>query len=84
MTCCVLYSPWFEPQWRQEIWSLDRMAGSDSEVCCKYTEVKEFDSWEGHENCHKYCVEICSVVHLPRMFWIGLRNMSGGVEVAES
>ena len=63
---------------------LERRAGSDSEVCCGYTDVKEFDSWEGRENCHKYCVEICSVVRLPRMFWSGLRNMSGGVEVAES
>ena len=38
--------------------------------------VKEFDFWAGHEKCHKYCVEICSGVHLPRMLWNGLRNMS--------
>ena len=28
--------------------------------------------------------EICSGVHLPRMFWSGLRNMSQGVEVVEA
>jgi len=46
--------------------------------------VKEFDSWERHENCHKYCVEISSVVHLTRIIWSGLRNMSWGVEVVEA
>ena len=61
-----------------------RRAGSDSEVCCSFTYVKEFDSWEGHENCHQYFVEICSGVHLPRMLWNGLRNMSQGVEVVEA
>ena len=54
---------------------------SDSDICCTFTDVKEFDSWEGHENCHQYCVQICSGVHLPRMLWSGLRNMSQGVEV---
>jgi len=49
-----------------------------------YTDVKEFDSWEGHENCHKCCVEICSGVHLPRIIWSGLRNMFQGVEVVEA
>jgi len=63
---------------------LERRARSDSEVCCRYTYVKEFDSWEGHENFHQYCVEICSGVHLPRMLWSGLRNMSWGVEVVEA
>ena len=63
---------------------LERRAGSDSEVCCRYTYVKEFDSWEGHENCHKYCVEICSGVHLHRMLSSGLRNMSWSVEVVEA
>ena len=64
---------------------LERRAGSDSEVCCRYTDVKEFDSWEGHENCcHKYCVEICSRVHPPRILWSGLRNMFRGVEVVEA
>ena len=43
--------------------------------------MKEFDSWEGRENCHQFCVEICSAVHLPRKFWIGIMNMSQGVEV---
>jgi hypothetical protein len=41
--------------------------------------VKEFDSWEGQENCH-YFVEICCRVHLPKMVWSGLRNMSKVVE----
>ena len=63
---------------------LERGAGSDSEVCCRYTDVKEFDCWEVRENCHQYCVEIFSVVYLPRMLWCGLRNMSGGVEVVEA
>ena len=63
---------------------LERRAGSDSEVCFRYTDVKEFDCWEGRENCHQYCVEICSVVHLPRMLWSGLRNMYGGAEVVEA
>ena len=43
--------------------------------------MKEFDSWEGRENCHQFCVDICSGVHLPRMNSIGIRNMSQGVEV---
>ena len=62
---------------------LERGAGSDIEVCCRYTDVKELDCCEGRENCHQYCVEISSGVHLPRMLWSGLRNMSGGVEVVE-
>jgi hypothetical protein len=63
---------------------LERRAGSDSEVCCSFTDVKEFDSLEGRENCHQYYVEICSGVHLPRMLWSGLSNTSEGVEVAEA
>ena len=31
---------------------LDRRDGSNSEVCCCLVDVKEFDSWEGCENCH--------------------------------
>jgi hypothetical protein len=46
--------------------------------------VKEFDSLEGHGNCHQYCVEICSGVHLHRMLWSGLRNMSWGPEIVEA
>ena len=46
--------------------------------------MKEFDSWEGHEYCQKYCVEICSRVHLPRILCSGLRNMSRSVEVVEA
>jgi hypothetical protein len=46
---------------------LERRGGSDSEVFCCFTDVKEFDSWEECENCHQYCVEICSGVRLPKM-----------------
>jgi len=30
-------------------------------------DVKEFDSWEGYENCLQYYVHICSGVCLPKM-----------------
>ena len=43
--------------------------------------MKEFDSWEGRENCHQFCVEICSAFHLSRNLWSGLMYMSQGVEM---
>jgi len=49
---------------------LKRRARSDSEVCCSFTDVKEFDSWEGCENCHQFCVEIWSGVHLLECFGV--------------
>jgi len=46
--------------------------------------VKEFESCEGGENCHQFCVEICSAVNLLRILCSGLRNMSQGVGVVEA
>ena len=46
--------------------------------------MKEFDCYEGRENCHQFCVEICSGVNLLRILYSGLMNMSQGVGVVEA
>jgi hypothetical protein len=63
---------------------LDRRGGSNSDICCCLMDVKEFDSWEGCENCLQYFLHVCSGVRLPKMLWSGLRNMSRGIKMVES